>query len=312
MSGLAQCLSCMGPAYAEHASFALGHGFTRLFQSADGFANCVLTGRKRKPRRGGIYFWVAENGEAYVGKATSFYARLRAHLQNHDDIKYAFFKPVARSDRSDVEKQLILAAGRNFAIRNIKHAAISVTHVPFDDIVSPPERELFLKNGELLPQRGRGDLDEFHRRQLHAFDRFSSDPDFDVACVALGLFISRVIPRPMETETRFWSVTLKPKGHLLRINAGQQEVFTVTPRRSKLWARVLTTEPGNWLSEGPMYATESYVTWVRLDKLSDWLRNSRLQSARELVVGLMRQSKAINYRSHCPQLVEAALFQQPG
>lgn len=307
MASLTRCLSCMGTDYAEHANFAVGHGFTRLFQSADGFANCVLTSRKRTPRRGGIYFWVAENGEAYVGKATSFRARLSAHLQNHGDIKYAFFKPVAASDRSDVEKQLILAAGRDFPIRNIKHAAFGVTHVPFDDIVSRPEREIFLQNGDLLSQHSRGNLDEFRRRQVHAFNRFSSDPNFDVACVALSLFISRVIPRPMETETRFWSVTLKPKGHLLRVNAGQQEVFTITPRGSKLCARVLTTEPSTWLADGPMYETDSYVAWVRLDKLSGWLRNARLQSARELVVGLMRQTRAINFRSHCPQLVDAAL-----
>jgi len=297
----------MGTQFADQARFAVDHQFSRLFHSADGFAACWLTGRHSKPCRGGVYFWVAADGQAYVGQAKSFHARLRAHLQKHQDVRYAFFRPVAKSERGAIERSLIRAADQLFKVRNIKHAAYGVTRVPFDDVVGPGERTIFLNGGALPSQHDRREVSEFARRKAIEFERFRDEPDFDSVCSALGLFLSRVIPRPLETEASFWSVTLKPKYHLLRLNAGQQEVLTISRRRDRIGAHVFTAEPVSRMCEGPVYETDSYVSCVPLAKLSAWLRGPRLQSARELVVGLMRQSNAINYKSHCPQLVEAAL-----
>jgi hypothetical protein len=307
---LDRCVSSMGTEFAKHAEFAFSHGFTHLFRSDDGFTNCLLTGRRWKPRRGGVYFWIATNRQVYVGKAASFHGRLRSHLQRHRDVKYAFFKPVAKTARDDVEKWLIRAADGKFAVRNIKHAAYGVMRVPFDEVVPQEERLFFLENGHLPSCVERSELSEFYRRQLDAFQRFSKESDFNATCMALQEFISRAIPRPLETEAIFWSVTLNPAGHLLRVNVGQQEVFTITRIRKKLWARIFTAERKSLFSEGPIYETESYVSWVKPNQLSRWLKNARLQSVRELVVGLMRQSNALNYKSHCPQLIEAALRHQ--
>jgi hypothetical protein len=91
---------------------------------------------------------------------------------------------------------------------------------------------------------------------------------------ALRVFISNCIPNPASTENRFWSVTLYPQqGTLLRVNSGQQEVFTVFDADGDgyLVARPLASK---WLNvkeflEGPHYKTQSFAYFV---DLSDFCR----------------------------------------
>lgn len=304
-SRLTLCKSVLPDAYHRHVEFAFEEGFTHLVDLTDGATRCLLSGRSFEPRRGGIYFWIAENGEAYVGKAKVVRSRLSQHAVNHPDLRWAFFKYVAEHERDTVEQETIRRADQLFTTRNIKHALMTSVHRPLDDLIDPEDQAKFIAGGEMQIGDWRSHP-ELKAKQEAGWRRFQSQKHAEVAAKALRLFIERTLPRAAETEVAFWSVTAAPKHHLLRLNAGQQEVFTVADYEGELVARVLTPQPRLGLVEGPIYETISYVSAVPVDFLSDWLTGRRLRSARELVIRLMRQSQPLNSRSHCPRLIDFA------
>ena len=81
---------------------------------------------------------------------------------------------------------------------------------------------------------------------------------------ALKKFIAECIPYPELTENRLWSVSICPTPRTkVRINAGQQEVFTVFDEGGEggLVARPLSAK---WLNvpqfiDGPLYKSNSFA-----------------------------------------------------
>lgn len=283
----------------------MDEGFTHFVDLTGGASRCLLSGRSFKPRRGGIYFWITEVGEAYVGKAKLVRSRLSQHVLNHPDVRWAFFKHVAEFERDAIEQETIRRADRLFKTRNIKHALMTSVRRPLDEAIAPEDQERFL-GGEAI---GLGEWRMHHdlkTKQETGWRRFQALPHGPAAANALRLFIERALPRPAATEVSYWSVTAAPQHYLLRVNAGQQEVFTLADFGGEVIARVLTPQPRLGVIEGPIYETGSYVSAVPVDVLSDWLTGRRLRSARELVIRLMRQSQPLNSRSHCPRLIEMA------
>ena len=122
-------------------------------------------------------------------------------------------------------------------------------------------------------------------------------------------YLEKCIPVLASTENRFWSVTLFPQtGTFLRINAGQQEVFTVIDGDGRaILARPLALESMLYRSfGGPLYSTKSYAYRVPSEEFATWLTPKRLLSCRKLVVWLMCHTTPLNNGSHCPQIVRAA------
>lgn len=283
-------------------------GFEDFLTAEDSFRRCLASnGPWVNKDACGIYFWVAQDGETYVGQTLNARARLREHWRRHPDLSYAAFQPVPRLDLDAVEQELIREVGRRFATRNIKHAIATHAHVPFDDFVSENDRLAFAANTLNLPDDNWRELPLLTQKKRPAFARFMGRDDAPHVLSLLRSYISSVIPRPAATEARFWSVSLLVQDHVLRVNVGQQEVFTISSESNgRLYVRLLTLKPFGFMADGPHYQSGSYANFLPRKDLNKWLAGQRLLACRELVLQLMRHTTALNSGSHCPQIVRAA------
>ena len=288
------------------STLASKSGFVDFLSPEDGFKTCVRSGgawaNKNQP---GIYFWLASDGEAYVGQSITPQSRLRQHWRDHRDVVHACFMPCPLNDLDQVEEKLISEIGKHFPLRNIKHAVTTSSEVPFDRLISDDERERFLA-GEDMPDKPWQSLELLTRLQARKFAKFSALEGASEVLAAAQAFIHRAIPKPSATEVGFWSVTLFPADCSLRVNAGQQEVFTCAGGPKGRLARVLTDKRISLLrSHGAGYRVQSYVTEMAPSRVADWLKGDALLSCRRLVVRLMRHTTTLNSGSHCPQAVRA-------
>lgn len=288
-------------AYALWLRLALDNGFTQFLRAKDGFRRLSGSNRPWSGKRPGIYFWLAEDGEAYVGQSIVPRSRLRQHTKAHGDLVHAAFQPCARSELDALEQKLVDIVGRHFPLRNIKFAVSTASTVPFDELVTPAEQQLFLVGEELLDGEWRA-LDEHARRQDRKFDRFRANPKSAEALASVQLFVTHVIPKPAATEALFWSASLLPDRRLIRVNAGHQEVFTYdwAADRVRVFSDKSLSVLRSWRCD---YQVPSWVNLVRPHHLEGWLAGQRLPSFRRLVLRLMRHTQALNSASHCPQLL---------
>jgi hypothetical protein len=285
-------------------------GFTDFVSPEDGFR--TLSGDPwPDSKSSGVYSWVAENGEADVGQAVSVRRRLLDHWKVHRDILAAAFMRLDRQKLDEFERTCIKDISKNFSTRNIKHAISTSAFVPFDTFMTGAERQVFLLGSFASKEHVWRDLGVLEQKQATKFRRLEREGRFGEIVDALRVFISNCIPNPASTENRFWSVTLYPQqGTLLRVNSGQQEVFTVfdADGDGHLVARPLASR---WLNvkeflEGPHYKTQSFAYFVDLSDFADWFTDERRAAMRELVIWLMRHTAPLNNGSHCPQIVRAA------
>ena len=204
-----------------------------------------------------------------------------------------------------MERNLIQSSEKRFGTRNIKFAADTTVRVPLDDLVSQDERDAILR-GDTIPDSNEWrDLPALAEKQANKFRRAAQIERFAEVLIAVRQYLHVAIPKPAATEVRFWSITLFDDA-TIRVNVGQQEVFTVDEFEGQLLARVLTSVPRLGVVGGPIYETGSFVSAICVDFLESWLTGRRLLSCRRLVINLMRHTRAINFGSHCPQVVDAA------
>lgn len=281
------------------------NGFEDFVTADHGFARSSSSWRRWASRSTpGIYFWLTENGEAYIGQSVRPRDRLRQHLRDHGDITHAAFQRCSRQELDALEQKLVEVAGRHFPLRNIKFAVSTASPVAFDQLVRPAEQAAFVAGADLEDDPW-APLEEHVRLQARKFERFVADPASGPALEALRLFISRVIPKAAATEAKFWSVSLFPDRGFVRVNAGHQEVFTCDCCTGRV--RVFSDRSLSWLgSWRTRYEVPSWVNRVRPADLDCWLAGERLLSCRRLIVRLMRHTQALNSGSHCPQLLTRA------
>jgi len=278
-------------------------GFSDFIRPNDNFRSQVGSARRWGNRgRPGIYFWLADNGEAYVGQSVRPQQRLRQHLLAHADMVEAAFQRCSKPVLNAVEAKLVQSCSQHFPLRNIKLAVSTTRAVPIDELLSSDEREAFLSGLNLPQGPWRDELERARLRERH-FRRLV-ELGGEEAVRAVQLFVERVIPKPQETEVAFWSVSVLPSRRMLRLNVGQQEVFTAELQGEQVKVRVLTGERVRLLGSWRMnYQTPSYENAMWAPRLSDFLIGARLLSARSLVVRLMRHTQALNSESHCPQVL---------
>lgn len=295
--------------YREWAKCADRLGFTDFVSAEDGFRTELFSEAPwTNGAACGVYFWVAQDGETYVGQTVNARARLREHWRNHPDLAYASFQAVPDSLLNEREQSLIAKVCAEFPTRNIKHAIATESHVPFDNFVSQAESAAFVGGSLELPDLNWRELPLLEQKQAKKYERLERSQHSEAALKAFAIFASRVLPRAAATEARFWSVSLFVQCHLLRVNAGQQEVFTVQEGNDgNLYARVFSGLKLGTNSEGPMYQTQSYEALFPVESLERWLVGKHLLSCRELVVRLMRHTTTLNSGSHSPQVSRAAL-----
>ena len=140
------------PKFRKWADFATDLGFTDIVTPEDGFGT-ELSSRTAWTNASscGIYAWVTENEQAYVGQAVNVRNRLRQHWKNYRDLAYAAFQVVPKVELNDVETRLVKKMESKYPILNIKLAASSAKLVPFDQVVTPTMAEEFL-HGETIPR----------------------------------------------------------------------------------------------------------------------------------------------------------------
>nr|WP_314444440.1 hypothetical protein [uncultured Sphingomonas sp.] len=234
---------------------------------------------------------------------------MRQHQQLQGDIVEAAFFGCPKRELSAVEARIVASCNHQFPLRNVKLALSTARGVPFDELLDPDDREAFLR-GLDLQQTDWRDLPEQARLKERRFREFL-DKGGDDAVKATRFFVERAIPKPQDTELGFWSVSILPQG-MLRLNAGQQEVFTAQLTDHGTEVRVLTAHRVRLIGSWRMpYQLRSYANPMWAPKLASWLTGRRLLSARALVVRLMRHTQALNSGSHCPQVLRANLDERP-
>jgi hypothetical protein len=88
-------------AYREWGQIAADFGFVDFMSAENRFETCLASGRAWPQTSAcGLYFWVAENGECYVGQTVNSRARLMEHARQHPDLRYACFQPVQGGDKT--------------------------------------------------------------------------------------------------------------------------------------------------------------------------------------------------------------------
>lgn len=293
------------------AMHALKLGFTDFISPEDGFLIELSKNSKwTNSHASGIYAWVTGNGQSYVGQAVNVRNRLRQHWTSYRNIAYAAFQAVSPNDLDSIEKQLIRKMEEHFpsSTLNIKFATSSMKVVPFDLIITPEICANFLRGESLQNSNEWQKWPLLENKKVRNFERFEKARISKDVMNALSIFIDRCLPDAPATEVKFWSASLLyPNATICRVNVGQQEVFTVWDDRTHLYARVLA---GSQLSDDfdfPLYETESYANFVRLEHLQSWLTKERAIECRKLVVWLMRHTVPLNSSTHCPQLVRVSV-----
>jgi hypothetical protein len=295
------------PSFRQWAKHSSDLGFTDFVSPEDSFET-ELSGNQTwaNRTRSGIYTWITDTGEAYVGKAVNVRSRLKQHWRSYRSIAYAAFQPVEQEELDKEERRLIVAMETKFPVLNIAFARSSTTTVPFDQVVTLQERQQFLSGANLAEDLSWSEWTLLQRKQINKFEVLTSDDLYCIALRALRIYVERCIPKPKSTEVKFWSVTiLNESPHYFRINVGQQEVFTLWMENT-LFARILATEKLLDDAKGPFYVTNSYDNSLPILELDSWLVEKNLIACRELVTWLMRHTVPIHSRSHCPQFVRAA------
>ncbi len=186
-------------------------------------------------------------------------------------------------------------------------------------------------------------LSSFAAQQVRYEDRFralSARSELDQLLRLLGVFITTCIPGFLRTEQAFWCASCLPqtKGHprLAVIDVNRMEVLVASrhyelPEQSLVYLNVSKAElvrgfgtigafqlafPSVWTEMGDYVAAGQDQICLAIDSVTDRpfaamtrvLRHPVVRRAAcTLATRLMRKGGTLYARSHCPQLVEAAL-----
>lgn len=296
--------------FQQWAEFVKTLGFTDIVSPEDNFKT-ELSSRTEWTNSSscGVYAWVTENHQAYVGQAVNVRNRLRQHWKNYRDIAYASFQAVPRANLDETEKMLIKKMELQFpkTTLNVKFATSSAKLVPFDQVVTAKAAEEYLRGQHLSKSQSWQEWPLLELKQQRKFDKFKEKSFFLRATSALQTFIEICIPDAPATEVKFWSTTLLyTSSLLLRVNVGQQEVLTLHIYEKEVVVTIFANSQLDDSGEKSRYQTQSFAHTVYADDLKKWLTKKRTVECRKLVIWLMRHTTPMNSGSHCPQLIRAA------
>lgn len=283
-------------------------GLVGFISPDDDFKNCA-SAPWLNATSSGIYSFIKDNLVVYVGQSIHARRRLKEHFRGeHRDMRAASFKFVPPDRLNEAESFIIRAFNNEFNTRNIKYAIKTAAHVAFDSVVADSSSDLYISKSHDKRFQDWRDLNLIAQKHGEQFEWLRRSERYNAVLRAVKVYVSNCIPMPDRTENRFWSVSVLPHyAHFIRINAGQQEVFTIHFIDSVLHARVLArNDMLDGYGSGPEYQTKSYEYDVPIEQFSKWLTATRARACRELVVWLMRHTTPLNNGSHCPQVVRAS------
>ncbi len=290
----------------------------------------------RSRGRCGIYELTFADGERYVGQAVDVVARFGMHRQKWHDIVEIAFRRVPRDRLDDEEREQIRRReSAGVRLRNVVHTAGRLGAAELDLILPPSEQERWLAGHEPCPiplalREGDADL---RRRTRHQFDRLRADARFtDGMARLIGAYLRLTMPVPEQTERDFWTLTALPGTN----SASFPRLFTVSVHsletlfvchdrrrpqdlhirlnvdeaaaRSQLRTRLRLRAMG---AARAHYRVRPGVLALRFGSVDDaydaLTRPQIVKAARRLNLDLMRKGPALNWKTHCPDLVRHVL-----
>lgn len=297
---------------AAWTAAARSSGFAGFLSAQDQFAHDPTKPDQAGPsvKMTGIYFWIADNGEAYVGQAVDIRRRLKTHFKDNPDLIAAAYLICDPKNLDHQEKSKVAQLEGQFALRNVLLVKQSAKHRPLDTIIAVNAQQKFLGTGNAIgwQHTRRRRFPILERRQRQRVTRMAARAQrMELGQVVVTFFVDACIPDPFATEHRFWSVTAFEKGDMIaRVNVGVQEVLTVHDCSS---IRLLCPEKLTWRASRPLYRSGARAHNLSFDKCTALLKDqTALNALRTHVVSLMRHTTALNARSHCPAMLRPELI----
>ncbi|MGW0506865.1 GIY-YIG nuclease family protein [Micromonospora sp. NPDC003241] len=290
----------------------------------------------RAAGRCGVYELTFADGERYVGQAVDVVSRFGAHRKTWPDIVEIAFQRVPHDRLDDVERRQIRAReGAGVHLRNVVHTT-GRTGVSDLDALIPPERQRSWLSDD-QPHRvrldDRPDDPVLRRRTRLRFDRLRADPRFTAELARLvGTYLRRTMPAPELTELSYWSLSALPSTgagsypRLLTLSVYALETLYVChdrrfPQDLEICVNVDETVARSdlrtrWRLRSMRAARAHYrirpgvlgLRFTSVPAACDALaRPQVVRAARRLNLDLMRKGSALNWKTHCPDLVEHVL-----
>ncbi|MEV0430580.1 GIY-YIG nuclease family protein [Micromonospora sp. NPDC050495] len=286
--------------------------------------------------RCGVYELTFADGERYVGQAVDVVARFGAHRKTWTDIVEIAFRRVPRDRLDEVERDQIRwreAAGAR--LRNVVYTTGRLGASDLDLLVPPSEQRRWLADHQPREIRlaDRPDDPVVRRRTRHRFDRLRTDSRFSGELADLiGAYLRATMPALERTELSYWTLSALPGTNagtyprLFTISVHALETLYVchdrrTPRdlqirlnvdeavarsqlRTRLWLSSIRAVRANYRIRPGVLGLRFASARAARDALT---RAPVIKAARKLNLDLMRKGPALNWKTHCPDLVEHVL-----
>ncbi|NGM14254.1 GIY-YIG nuclease family protein [Verrucosispora sioxanthis] len=286
--------------------------------------------------RCGVYELTFADGQRYVGQAVDVVTRFCAHRRTWSDIVEIAFQRVNRSQLDEAERDQIRrreAAG--VQLRNVVHTAGRLGASELDVLLPPAEQRRWLidHKPQIVRLGSRPHDPVLHHRGRYRFTRLTADPRFtDELARLVGTYLRATIPVPELTELSYWTISALPATNaatyprLLTVSVHALETLYVyhdrhTPQDLRLCMNIdraaarshLRTRLGlAWMNTvEARYRIRPGVLGLHFTSIRsghDALTHPGIiNAARRLNLDLMRKGPALNWKTHCPDLVERVL-----
>ncbi|WP_167945234.1 GIY-YIG nuclease family protein [Micromonospora sp. NRRL B-16802] len=286
--------------------------------------------------RCGVYELTFADGQRYVGQAVDVVTRFCAHRRTWSDMVEIAFERVSRAQLDKVERDQIRrreAAG--VQLRNVVHTTGRLGASELDVLLPSAEQRRWLADHQPgIVRLGDRPVDSvLQHRSRHRFNRLQADPRFtDELARLVGAYLRVAMPVPELTELSYWTVSALPSTsaatypRLLTVSVHALETLFVyherhTPQELQIRLNIdgatarshLRTRIGLAL----MRPVEAHyrirpgvlgLHFTSMRSAYDALtRPGIIKAARQLNLDLMRKGPALNWKTHCPDLVEHVL-----
>lgn len=292
----------------------------------------------------GIYVLEFENGEFYVGQSLDVRKRFVNHCRDTyhhpawGDITHVSFTAHPAQELNVGEAMLIRHLQKEGKqLRNRSRNLFHEQPSPLDDIIPPVDQYHWADSDYLGREADRLTADEIGRVIAilpTAASKMSRLPHYEACLRDLAAFIDLVLPAPLATMERFWTISDMPstnRGRHYTLNVGVLEMLRCISSFSESsflntlpWPELGDLEedaeqrlmvedlPEKWVFASNYSYPKADVTVVEYPtgKLREFLEaeDETLTSARALAVALMRTGTAGLFRRwHSPQLTREAL-----
>lgn len=286
--------------------------------------------------RCGIYELTFADGQRYVGQAVDVVARFHHHRRTWSDIVEIAFQPVDSSQLDKVERERIRqreAAG--VRLRNVVHTTGRLGASELDLLMPAEEQRRWLADHQPAEVRlgKRPDSPVPSHRGRHQFNRLRADPRFtDELAHLVGAYLRVTMPALERTELSYWTLSALPATNaatyprLLTISVHALETLFVchdrhAPEKPQIRLNVdeavARSQFGTRLGlalmdvDSPGYRVRPGVLGLQFTSARSahraLTRPGIIRAARKLNLDLMRKGPALNWKTHCSDLVERVL-----